>query len=945
MANTTQHLAGLLAKHFLVRSDVFAVEASWGTHCPGRIPSDSHQTPDEILEAHVRGPLQGPEVSVLLQTPKISGLTVGRFRVATYTHDPKGRIPWLCFDVDGGEHHAAACKNPEDIAQALAWKARDHGLSPLLEVSASGRGFHVWIPFPGPIPVGEARALGLGLFDSIPRGDGLLDLVSGGRASAILSEGVEVFPKAFRGDGPGVPLWLPWWGGLEGLSGKIVRETTAEVWGEYIPDRIETPSPDDLIKILAAFPPVSFWTGRKDPERPSKWNKRVKAGEASGEDLPASGESLEAGFGPWPSWKVSALAKVPLAKIFSPYLVLPERATSRGWLACRDPFSPSGDRTPSAGISDGLGEIPRGTFHSFRDARSLSAFDFLIETGQAKDFREALRVVRDASGVPFPAPLGNVDNDNIKHPSPASGAKSTHSARPLIVTTGQQLDDLVAASWKALFLANSPPMLFNRAGRVVLLRYGSPEGPPCIEDLGETGARGLLGRTASWFRRKGDDILEAIFPPKEVSADLLEFPHKELPLLEAVVSSPSVGPEGEFLSSPGYHPSARLFYHRGSLAIPPIRDIPTPEEIREAREFLLSDFLGDFMFAADADRAAALAALLTPLLRRAFRGPVPLFSSESPVQGSGKGLLVQALAIVSTGREVIPQRLPLEEEEVAKTLLSEISTGRPIVLLDNADNKGRRCVDSGTLEAVLTSEEWTGRTLGSSVMASYLVRAVFFITGVNLEFARGLIRRRVRIRIDPRSETPWTRTSFKRPGTALLRWAEENRGSLLAAAFTLIRAYFSLSGDKRPRGRSLGSYEAWSDLLGGILEVAGVPGFLGHLDDPAEIVVEGGSGTGEEWGELISKWWAHYGPDPTSAATLATLAKRLDLLEGLRGTGSRKSQETRLGSALKRLRGRVFSGLRVCVGWSATRKAADYTLEVLPGTIPPTRVSLPDDEF
>jgi hypothetical protein len=50
-----------------------------------------------------------------------------------------------------------------------------------------------------------------------------------------------------------------------------------------------------------------------------------------------------------------------------------------------------------------------------------------------------------------------------------------------------------------------------------------------------------------------------------------------------------------------------------------------------------------------------------------------------------------------------------------------------------------------------------------------------------------------------------------------------------------------------PAARSLGSFETWSQTLGGILHVAGVPGFLGNLDD----VMEASDSEGGSWRAFI----------------------------------------------------------------------------------------------
>jgi len=57
------------------------------------------------------------------------------------------------------------------------------------------------------------------------------------------------------------------------------------------------------------------------------------------------------------------------------------------------------------------------------------------------------------------------------------------------------------------------------------------------------------------------------------------------------------------------------------------------------------------------------------------------------------------------------------------------------------------------------------------------------------------------------------------------------------------------------------------------------------------------------------------------------LCAERDLLEDLRGDGTERSQQTRLGKALQASRDRVFGGLRICMAKDAGHKGRSYALE------------------
>ncbi len=79
--------------------------------------------------------------------------------------------------------------------------------------------------------------------------------------------------------------------------------------------------------------------------------------------------------------------------------------------------------------------------------------------------------------------------------------------------------------------------------------------------------------------------------------------------------------------------------------------------------------------------------------------------------------------------------------------------------------------------------------------------------------------------MDARTSKPFMRTGFKIED--LKKWATIHRGELLAALLTLARAWY-LIGRRKPKLTPLGSYEVWSTTVGGILEYAGVEGFLAN---------------------------------------------------------------------------------------------------------------------
>jgi putative DNA primase/helicase len=120
---------------------------------------------------------------------------------------------------------------------------------------------------------------------------------------------------------------------------------------------------------------------------------------------------------------------------------------------------------------------------------------------------------------------------------------------------------------------------------------------------------------------------------------------------------------------------------------------------------------------------------------------------------------------------------------------------------------------------------------------------------------------------------------------------------LVRACPVLIRAWFA-SGQPSFTGRPLDSYESWSRAIGGILDVAGIPGFLGNV---AEVYAEA-SVEGQAFRALVAEWDRTFGSQERSAADLVSVAEdHLNL-----GDGTERSKATCLGKKLGEYRDRVF---------------------------------------
>ena len=123
--------------------------------------------------------------------------------------------------------------------------------------------------------------------------------------------------------------------------------------------------------------------------------------------------------------------------------------------------------------------------------------------------------------------------------------------------------------------------------------------------------------------------------------------------------------------------------------------------------------------------------------------------------------------------------------------------------------------------------------------------------------------------------------------------------------------------------------------MGGVLEVAEIPGFLGNLNE----LYAAADSDGRMWREFTGAWWEAYREEPKRVSELTKFCEERDLMLNVRGDGSERSQQTRLGKALGVKRDRVFNGLTVKQASKSHRTGILYVLAPADGSNPGGRPS------
>ncbi|MBI5537888.1 MAG: hypothetical protein HY898_34520 [Deltaproteobacteria bacterium] len=353
----------------------------------------------------------------------------------------------------------------------------------------------------------------------------------------------------------------------------------------------------------------------------------------------------------------------------------------------------------------------------------------------------------------------------------------------------------------------------TKLGGVVL-----PRGTPTIDILPHSMISMHLSSAADWRawrnNRRGPGKWVAAHPPYRLVRQVADYGEwKDIRVLEGVVESPVMRPDGSVLDVPGYDGATGLLYLPNGR-FDPVPKMPTQADAEAACE-VLAEVVVNFPFAGPEHRSAWMAGLLTMFARFAFAGCAPLQLIEAPERGTGKSLAATIQGEIATGRPLPVTPQTSDGEEMRKRIMAIALGGVRVVLLDNLTKLGGPVMD-----AALTSTMWSDRILGVSAEKRMPLLVTWIATGNNVEFIGDAVRRINLVRLEPDCDQPDARTGFKH--SPLVPWVRENRPRLVRAALTVLRA-FVVAGRPKIDMPAWGSFEAWSDLIRASLIWAGQP--------------------------------------------------------------------------------------------------------------------------
>jgi hypothetical protein len=440
---------------------------------------------------------------------------------------------------------------------------------------------------------------------------------------------------------------------------------------------------------------------------------------------------------------------------------------------------------------------------------------------------------------------------------------------------------------------------FQAGGLIVAVSSDPTTSNPSIVPTTSSALTRELSIAVDWltYNKKSESWLRCDPPQRHLNVlfDGQCLPH--LPPLRGVARQPYFcQSDGKLVTQPGYDRSEQLFavFNPRQFVLPP----PTPEAARAALD-LLEGLLAEFHFVSATDKAAALAAILTAVVRPTLPH-APAFHVRAPVIGSGKSYLCEVIGAFAGPGFNCKTSYPTSSEEATKVILALLLTSPAVIEFDDMVTDW---IPHGVINRMLTAEEITDRILGVSKTATVSTRTLFLGSGNNVGPLRDLLRRVATIHLNPRSATPATMSYTGNP----LDEVRKRRGVYVSAALTIIEAWRA-AGAPRAAVDNIASFGgAWSDYCRHPLI------WLGH-PDPATALLEQvrHDPDGDALGALMAAWHAAFGPAPTTIRKAMDAApQHPDLLDAMRELPVEDKGEvnrSKLGWFLKKIANRIVGG-------------------------------------
>jgi hypothetical protein len=412
------------------------------------------------------------------------------------------------------------------------------------------------------------------------------------------------------------------------------------------------------------------------------------------------------------------------------------------------------------------------------------------------------------------------------------------------LNTGMQLRVYCDQTFDAILTTNNHqhPTVFQKDGRLVRIIKKS-NGSRTIQEIHYEELFNAITYRVNYFKtptqkqqmeymtahmgQQMDNI--PISPPKEIVTNILSRSDlRGIPELVGIVTCPIIDlTTGGIRTDSHYDSTSQMYYGNMGLVIPPIPETPTKEQV-DAAIHTIKETIIDFPFVDEVSRTNTIAMIITTVIRPSIVGNIPIFLIDKPAPGTGAGLLCDSVAIIVTGGLARVTTLTKGgEEEWKKVIVSVLRSGDLLSIVDNIEDK----VNLPSLASVVTCGLYSDRLLRTNDMFTAPHRQTWILNGNNVELGGDIARRVVGIRMNANLEQPWLRKENCFSHNQI-PYITQTRGEILAAIYTIVRSWVQagshIADDKIP---PMGSFEAWRNIMGGIMQHIGCGNFLSNAQE------------------------------------------------------------------------------------------------------------------
>lgn len=323
--------------------------------------------------------------------------------------------------------------------------------------------------------------------------------------------------------------------------------------------------------------------------------------------------------------------------------------------------------------------------------------------------------------------------------------------------------------------------------------------------------------------------------------------------------------DGQIITEAGYHRAAGVLVNmhrrvrarwRAGYFVP---SRISARDAQQAVDLLLQDWICDFPYDTDGDKARALSYMLT-LASRPLVGNAPGFLFDAADRGTGKTLMAQLGRIVVSGSP-LAQTITYElrdDTDLKKELVSATLAGMKFAHVDELP-RGKE-VTSRLLSELITSEGgMSGRVLGGNDTVQ-IANMTVSVCGNNATLGADMQRRFVPIRLSWNDGgLAQNRSGFQNGD--IRTWTRENRPALLAALHTVLAYGLRNQVDESALPSGFGSFESWRNVVLGAMYHVSIDGQRASdlVADGRALWAESQDEEGDEWADLMQHWYKKFG--------------------------------------------------------------------------------------